>query len=114
MAFFGLFGSKDPNALPKRVNGTRAVELVKEGATLIDVRETHEWKMGHARSAVHIPLGALSERTSRIPKGKPVVVVCATGSRSNQGAAALRAAGFEATSLSGGMYAWQTAGGTMS
>lgn len=113
MGFFDfLKGNKDPNALPKNVDAARGVALVKDGATLVDVRESAEWKAGHAREALHIPLGKLATSTGRLPKGKPVVVVCASGMRSMSGAAQLRDAGFEAASLKGGMRAWQQAGGS--
>lgn len=113
MGFFDfLKRGKDPNALPKTVTAERGLELVKDGATLVDIRERAEWKSGHAREALHIPLGKLATSTGRLPKGKPVVVVCASGMRSMTGAAQLRDAGFEATSLRGGMRAWQQAGGS--
>lgn len=114
MGFFDLFRrTQDPNRLPGAIAAHRAVELVQEGAVLVDVRENHEWKAGHARGAVHIPLGRLATSTSRIPTGRPVVVVCASGNRSRAGAATLRDQGFNATSLKGGMHAWQNAGGAL-
>ena len=44
-------------------------------------------------------------------KAKPVIVVCADGSRASKAAAALRAGGFaNVVNLSGGLPAWQQAG----
>lgn len=100
-------------SLPSTVSAPRALELVAEGATLLDVREPQEWRGGHAPLAVHIPLGQLSTRAHRLPSDKPVVVVCASGSRSKVAAGQLRSAGYSATSLSGGMTAWQAAGGNV-
>lgn len=114
MGFFDFLKRSDDGSLPAAITAQRAVQLVSEGATLVDVREKAEWKAGHARAAIHIPLGALQNSTSRIPKGRPVVVVCASGARSRQGAGMLRKMGIEATSLSGGMRAWEGAGGSMS
>ena len=93
------------------MTAARALELTQAGATLVDVRETHEWKSGHAPRAVHIPLGQIDQGARRLQKGRPVVVVCASGMRSRTAAKQLRALGFEAASLSGGMPAWQRAGG---
>ncbi|NLI17928.1 MAG: rhodanese-like domain-containing protein [Actinomycetales bacterium] len=104
---------QDPSRLPGAIRADRAVELVRDGAVLVDVREDHEWRAGHARAALHIPLGRLATSTGRIPQGRPIVVVCAHGNRSRVGAARLRAQGLNATSLKGGMAAWHNAGGAL-
>lgn len=106
-----LFGGAPTGRLRTTVNAARALELVKDGATLVDVRESSEWKSGHAPRAVHIPLGQIDQAARRLKPGRPVVVVCASGMRSRTAAKQLRGLGFEATSLSGGMPAWQRAGG---
>lgn len=103
----------DGDLLPHAVGADRALDLVREGAILVDVRENHEWKAGHAREAIHVPLARLASSTDRLDKGRPVVVVCASGNRSRQGAGVLRSAGINATSLKGGMQAWAMAGGSI-
>lgn len=100
-------------ALPAAVSAGRALELVEEGATLVDVRERSEWRTGHAPHAVHIPLGSLEAQARRISTQRPVVVMCQSGSRSRTGVHILRTAGYRATSLSGGITAWQAAGGVV-
>lgn len=102
---------RDPDALPSSVRVDRALALIDEGAVLVDVREQGEWRSGHAPRARHIPLGKLATEARRLPKDAVVVVMCASGSRSKTGAAQLRSAGFQATSLSGGIMAWRAAGG---
>lgn len=64
------FGKKpiDPNNLPRSVKAAQAIELVADGAALIDVREKAEWNSGHAREATHIPLGVIQGSTARVPK----------------------------------------------
>jgi len=104
-------GGPDDGRIRPTVNATRALELVKDGATLVDVRESSEWKSGHAPRAVHIPLGQIDQGARRLTKSRPVVVVCASGMRSRTAAKQLRTLGYEATSVSGGMAAWQRAGG---
>ncbi|GGC07282.1 rhodanese-like domain-containing protein [Cellulomonas carbonis] len=103
----------DDGGLPTTVDAARAIELVRDGAALIDVRERSEWKTGHAPQAVHAPLGELDKASRRLRAETPVVVMCASGMRSRTAAKQLRAAGFQATSLSGGIGAWQAAGGTV-
>lgn len=97
--------------LPASVSAAHALGLVEQGATLVDVRERNEWRTGHAPRAVHIPLSQVPEQARRISTQRPVVVMCATGSRSRIAAGQLRKAGYRATSLSGGIMAWQNAGG---
>lgn len=104
-------GAPDDGRLRPTVNAARALDLVKDGATLVDVRESSEWKSGHAPRAVHIPLGQIDQGARRLQKSRPVVVVCASGMRSRTAAKQLRSLGYEATSVSGGMAAWQRAGG---
>ncbi|SDB82559.1 Rhodanese-related sulfurtransferase [Raineyella antarctica] len=76
------------------------------GATLIDVREPHEYEQGHVPGAVLIPLGELTRRTDELPRRGPVYVICASGKRSLSGASILQAAGFDAVSVDGGTSGW--------
>lgn len=87
--------------------------LLADGALLVDVRESTEWRTGHAPRARHIPLARLGAEARRLPQDTPVVVMCASGMRSRGAAAQLRAAGYRATSLSGGLAAWRAAGGSV-
>lgn len=107
-----LLGAHPPDgSLRVSVTAPQALELVAQGAALVDVREATEWRSGHAPQALHIPLGELGRRTGTLPSDRPVVVVCASGMRSRSGARLLRGLGYQATSLTGGMAAWQRAGG---
>jgi len=62
----------------------------------VDVRTSAEFAAGHAEGALNIPLDHLPRRMGELDKGRPVVVACATGSRSGLAADLLRQAGFEA------------------
>ena len=109
-----LFGGTDTaDGLRPTVDGATAVALVRDGASLVDVRERSEWNSGHAPQAVHVPLGDIEKAPRRLTVGTPVVVMCASGMRSRTGAKRLRALGYDATSLSGGIGAWQSAGGAV-
>lgn len=94
----------------ERVSAAQASELVTRGAVLLDVREPHEWRAGHAPKARHIPLAQLSRRVTEIPAGRPVVTVCRSGARSARAAALLAGQGHAVSNLSGGMAAWARAG----
>jgi len=60
---------------------------------------------------MHIPRSQIDSRISRISTTKDVVVVCRSGSRARAVTSQLRKQGYEAYNLSGGMRAWQSAGG---
>jgi rhodanese-related sulfurtransferase len=107
--FFG--GTPADGSLGSKIKAERALELVRGGATLLDVRENSEWKSGHAPGAVHVALGDIDKAPRRLRQGRPVVVMCASGTRSRTAAKHLRGLGWDAASLSGGMMAWQRAGG---
>ena len=94
------------------ISAADAIRLVSEGATLLDVRENAEWNAGHAPGAIHIPAGQVAAQAGRrLPKGKQVIVVCRSGARARGAVSTLQAAGMEAFTLSGGMRAWESAGG---
>lgn len=94
------------------VSADEAIAMVSEGATLLDVRENNEWNAGHAPGAIHIPVGQVAGQAARrLPKGKTVIVVCRSGARARGATKSLRDGGMEALSLSGGMRAWESAGG---
>lgn len=108
----GMFGGAPADgSLGSKLKAERALDLVRGGASLLDVRENSEWKSGHAPGAIHVPLGEIDKAAKRLPKGRPVVVMCASGMRSRGAAKHLRGLGFDAASLSGGIGAWQRAGG---
>jgi len=109
--FFG--GQPADGHLRPKIKVAQALELVRDGATLLDVRENGEWKSGHAPGAIHVPLGDIDKAPRRIKQGRPVVVMCASGMRSRTAAKHLRGLGYDAASLSGGMAAWQHAGGAV-
>ncbi len=78
---------------------------------LLDCRETYEWVAGRIDGALHVPLNAImAGATSALDPAKPVVVVCRSGNRSELGALMLRARGFDAHNLEGGMEEWEREG----
>lgn len=51
--------------------------MVKEGkAVLLDVRPLDEYKAGHIRGALHIPLEDLEGKLHTLPKHKVIVAYC--------------------------------------
>lgn len=56
--------------------------LRQGGAVLLDVRSVAEYAAASAPGTVNIPLPELGARLAEIPSDKPVVVGCASGTRS--------------------------------
>jgi rhodanese-related sulfurtransferase len=91
--------------------GARAAKaLVDSGALLLDVREPAEWQAEHAPDALLVPMGKVKERQTELPRDRRIVVVCRSGGRSAAVTQSLRAWGFDAVNLAGGMCAWAAAG----
>lgn len=77
---------------------------------VLDVREPYEWEGGHIQGSVHIPIGDVQRRFHEIDRDRPVVVVCQVGQRSALVADFLRAQGYDAYNLEGGLERWAVAG----
>jgi hydroxyacylglutathione hydrolase/adenylyltransferase/sulfurtransferase len=73
---------------------------------LIDVREPYERQAGYIAGSRHIELMKLSSQAATLQRERPVVFYCRVGARSEMAAQALRAAGFEAFSMRGGLLRW--------
>ncbi len=73
---------------------------------VLDVREPDEWLDWKIPGAVNIPLGQLPSRLGEVPESAHVVVVCAKGSRADEGAKVLAAQGRASRVLAGGMGSW--------
>jgi phage shock protein E len=79
--------------------------LVKQGATIVDVRTPGEFQGGHVKGSINIPLGNLSTQFSRIKKDRPVITVCASGMRSGQAKSFLLSQGYAEVHNGGGWMA---------
>lgn len=69
-------------------------ELKKNGATFVDVRSAGEFANGNAPGTINIPLPELGSRLGEIPRSSPVVLCCASGTRSGMAKLLLRKNGY--------------------
>ena len=69
-------------------------ELKKNGAIFIDVRSAGEFATGNAPGTINIPLQELGRRLGEIPKSSPVVLCCASGTRSGMAKMMLKKNGY--------------------
>ncbi len=87
----------------KKKKAALAAKL-EAGAHVIDVRTKGEFSAGHYAGAVNIPVDTLAGHTKKLgAANRPLVVYCASGSRSSQAASMLRSAGFTDVTDAGGM-----------
>jgi phage shock protein E len=71
--------------------GTDYKALVANGALIVDVRTIGEFKSGHIKNALNIPVDTLEGKIKDLKqKGKPVITCCASGMRSAKAAAILK------------------------
>ena len=69
-------------------------ELKRSGAIFVDVRSAGEFADGNAPGTINIPLNELGSRLREIPKSSPVVLCCASGTRSGMAKLLLRRKGY--------------------
>lgn len=107
----------DADALANIEAGVQEIkERVEAGepVVLLDVREPEETVHGVIPGARQIPLGQLEARWAELKNCDEIVCYCAHGMRSIAAAEILRRHGlFNATSLEGGVAAWQSLGGKL-
>jgi rhodanese-related sulfurtransferase len=85
----------------KRVSTDVVKQKLEAGATVLDVRTPQEFRGGAYPGAKNIPVQELASRLEEVPKGKPVVVYCASGMRSASAARVLAQAGFDVVNAGG-------------
>lgn len=102
---------KDPREPFTRIDVNEAQEMIDIGATVIDVREPHEYNAGHVPDAALIPVNTVYARREELPRDKDVIFVCAVGQRSALACEMAAAAGLTRLyNLEGGTEAWIKAG----
>jgi phage shock protein E len=71
-------------------------QLVKQGATVLDVRSKSEYQQGHIKGSMHIPVDQLKDNLTKL-KGKDTVVItcCASGMRSGMAKKILQSNGYK-------------------
>jgi rhodanese-related sulfurtransferase len=85
---------------------------MKEGATLIDVREDNEWQAGHIKNAIHLGRGIIErDIIQKFPdKDTELILYCGGGFRSALSALNLQKMGYSnVASMDGGWRAWKAA-----
>lgn len=95
------------------VKPAKALELIREGAVLLDVREAFEIadKAYDIGGVVCIPISEIADRFQELPKEKTIVVGSALGIRSTKIANLLNYQGYSnVVSIDGGLLEWEKEG----
>jgi len=94
----------------KATSSTEAAELIADGKPFIlDVRTPAEFKRGHLKNAVLIPVQELQNRIHEVSRyqNRDVLIYCATGNRSTVASKLLIDKGFKSIfNLRYGIYEW--------
>jgi len=68
--------------------------MLARGGQIVDVRTQAEFKSARHGRAINIPLDQLAVRAKELDRSRPVLVCCASGSRSGAAVSVLKKAGF--------------------
>ena len=87
------------------INYDKAIELIDNGAIIIDVREVNEFNDGHIEGAYNIPLSNIESVDYELDS--TIIVYCASGMRSMEAAKKLSDMGYTSLyNLDGGLINW--------
>lgn len=78
--------------------------LPEDSYTIIDIRDSYAFELGHMDGAVNIPAEDLDG--ADLPQGRKLVICCRSGIISDEAAEKLRERGMDAVNLSGGYVRW--------
>jgi len=89
-----------PSQLAQRLERGEKLEI-------IDVREPHEWQIGHIPGARLVPLDRIADEIPRLDKRRETILYCKVGARSRYAAQQLADAGVtDVRNLAGGILRW--------
>jgi rhodanese-related sulfurtransferase len=106
--------NQPPGAIPAVEVAEAADRLNRADAPeplLVDVREVDEFRDVRVEGAALVPMSTFAERHSELPKDRPLLVMCAGGTRSAAATGFLLRSGWtDVVNVEGGITAWQRAG----
>ena len=75
----------------------------QSSAAFVDVRTREEYRQGHLKGSLNLPLDELP--ASKLPQGKTLYVYCQSGARSGAACRLLKSRGYEARNI-GGLFGY--------
>ncbi len=87
---------------------TEFTRSINDGAVLIDLRKTDDYRAGHIAGARHIVMDDLSNHFDSLKKDKAIALYCYTGMSSAKAIVQMKKAGFtNVVHLTGGINTWK-------
>lgn len=93
----------------KSISAGEFLNVGREGATVLDLREPEEVLIKGLDGAVNIPFSRIAEGLYRLPKDRTVYVICRTGELSEEVTEILADRGYDAVNVEGGYEAFEAA-----
>ena len=91
----------------KRISIEEAQELMADETTIIDVRDSESYSMGHIENAVHVSNENILQFIDGANKSRPLIIYCYRGNSSQDAAKYLSDKGFlDVYSMDGGFEEW--------
>lgn len=83
-----------------RISVEEAYDMLQQGdSVVIDVRQPDEYRAGHVKDAIFIPVDSVLNRIGELPKDKKLLFICAAGVRSGLACEMAAAMGIETDRL---------------
>ena len=90
----------------KRINASEISALDTGKVLLLDIRSSQEFERNSIKGSVNVPFDDISSGLSKLPKDKPVYVLCRTGDLSEEVAEILEDRGYDVYNIEGGHAAY--------
>ena len=90
----------------KSINASEIKSLDTEKVLLLDIRSREEFEINGIKGSVNVPFDEISTGLSKLPKDKPVYVLCRTGDLSEEVAEILEDRGYDVYNIEGGYAAY--------
>ena len=80
-----------------QITNKQLEKMVEKGAILLDVRSIQEFKEGHLKNAISMPVYDINKKHNEIltDKNQTIIVYCSTGHRSAKAQKLLKKLGYE-------------------
>lgn len=88
------------------INASEIKSLDTEKVLLLDIRSREEFEINGIKGSVNVPFDEISTGLSKLPKDKPVYVLCRTGDLSEEVAEILEDRGYDVYNIDGGYAAY--------
>lgn len=109
LALLVLFFVLDSKRGGKKVSPSQVGIMTNEGAKLIDIRESKEYKQGHIAGSRNIPYSRLNDHIDELKAiPEPIIIICKIGA--NAASAIAKLEPHTAFRLDGGIMNWQSQG----